>query len=217
MNDTEHFAVDQADDLAALFIGIAVGVEFALDFGAAGPFPEFLFFGLSGGGEVEGQALLFEGEAASAEFAAAEGQEEHGEMAEMAQGFIGAGIGGRKSPGCGSEAEENPTGEFFRHVGRENLLEFGIAVIEGGGKSDGFLTVEPVTEAVVPVVGEVLLVDGSAVELGFEEGLGFGQGIEPREEGIGGFGILEALIDLLLDGSRQGGDFSEHRSGKVRG
>jgi hypothetical protein len=50
-------------------------IEFGLDVGAFGPFPELDFFVLAGFGFFEGETLLFQGEATSAEITPAQGND----------------------------------------------------------------------------------------------------------------------------------------------
>ena len=84
--------VEQANDIQAGFVRVAVGVEDGLDVGAFGPFPEELFeFGL-GFGLLKGEALLFDGEAAGHEVPTAEGDDVGEEVADFAQ--VGLGVFG---------------------------------------------------------------------------------------------------------------------------
>ena len=82
-------------------------------------------------------------------------------------------------------------------------MEFGIAGAEGGGEFESLLAVGPIAEAMVAVIGEILFGDGSAVELLFEERLGFRERVEPGEDGPGGFTVEQALVELGLDVGRQ--------------
>jgi hypothetical protein len=209
--------VEHGEDPLLLSFGIAVGVEFCLNFGAAGPFPEFLFFGLGGFGELESEALLFDGEAGGTEFAAAQGHDEDGEITEMAEGFVGADGGGGQVTSGGGVANGNPASELIGQIGGQEPLEFGIASAKGGGKIESLLAVGPIAEGVITMIGEVLLGDRSAVEALFEDGLGFGEGVKPGENGFGGLAVLKPLVQFVLDVGRQGGDFSNHISKEVLG
>ena len=61
------------------------------------------------------------------------------------------------------------------------------------------------------IFGKILLTDGDAVELGLEEGLGFGQRIDPSENGFEFLVIFEAMIELFPDGLGELGDFTVHK------
>ncbi len=82
---------------------------------------------------------------------------------------------------------------------------------EGVGEFEGVLAEFPVAEAVLGPVVEVLLGDGFGVEVFGEQGLDFGEGVEPGEDGLMRFGVVEAAIDLVAERAREASDFSEHR------
>ena len=75
----------------------------------------------------------------------------------------------------------------------------------------GVVLEEPIAEAALFPFGEVLFGDGAVVEVGGEDGFDFGEGVEPREEGFAILALFEALVELVLDGMRQTGDFSDHK------
>src|SRR5690242_8262050 len=83
--DAEEAFGHETVNVAAVAIGIAMRIEFGLDVGAFGPFPVFGFFLLFGFALFHGEALLLDGETASAEVAAAKHYEISAEIAETAE------------------------------------------------------------------------------------------------------------------------------------
>jgi hypothetical protein len=94
--DAEQAKVEDAFDVTAVFVGIAMGVEFFLNIGAFGPFPEeFFAFGFFAAA-FEGEPFVFESEALSAEVAAAQGAEvgaKTGETVEFGVGVVAVEFG----------------------------------------------------------------------------------------------------------------------------
>ena len=76
----------------------------------------------------------------------------------------------------------------------------------GGFKE--FLGGEPVEEAAVVPFGEVLRADGDAVEVFGEEGLDFGEAVQPLDEVHAGFAVVEALVELVAKLVGEAGDFA---------
>jgi hypothetical protein len=56
--------------------------------------------------------------------------------------------------------------------------------------------------------GEVLAIDGMGIEFGGEKSFGFGEVVEPGEDGVGFLCTLEAAIELIADVVREPRDFS---------
>jgi hypothetical protein len=134
------------------------------------------------------------------------------EAAEFGFGVVlswGQGISG------GGIAKEEPVDKLVEGLdgGRElRAGAFGIGVFgEGVSEFEGVLAELPVAEAVLGPVVEVLFGDGFGLEVFGEDGLDFGEGVEPREDGLVGFGIVETAVDLVAEGAREASDFSEHR------
>jgi hypothetical protein len=48
------------------------------------------------------------------------------------------------------------------------------------------------------------------VELIVNDGVEFGQGVDPGEQGLIGFAVGEAEIELVAEGSGETGKFAEH-------
>ena len=90
----------------------------------------------------------------------------------------------------------------------EGLVAEGVFILEAGEEGEGVLAEEPVAVATEAPLGEVCGGDGAAVEVGGEEGLDFGEGIEPVEEGWGQFAVVEAVVELFADGVGEAGDFA---------
>ena len=57
ITDAEHPAIDHALDFTTSFLWVAMRVEFFLNIGASGPFPELLFHFLAGAGFFESQGV----------------------------------------------------------------------------------------------------------------------------------------------------------------
>ncbi len=84
----------------------------------------------------------------------------------------------------------------------------GLFIIELLNEIESVLADEPVAVAAMPPLGQVDFVEGAPVEAGGKHGLDFGDGVEPFEDGVGRFAVVEAAIDLLTDVVREAGDFS---------
>jgi hypothetical protein len=190
--DAEEAFGDETVNVAAFLIGITMRIEFGLDVRAFGPFPVLGFLLLFGFGLFHGEAPLFNGEAASAEVAAAKHDEVVAEIAEARdfEEFFAAG-----NDGAG-EVEEFGEVPGLLHVfegagiifGDEEVIAFFEAeafahIFEGVGvgpaDADGFfgecadlfaLGVEMVFgfDPIDLMKGEVLFEQGGGVEL--EEG-----------------------------------------------
>jgi hypothetical protein len=115
---------------------------------------------------------------------------------------------------------------FEGHAGQEHGVAGGDGVGQGvgefavgtgefggvGGKCAGgfqkFLGGEPVEVAAIVPFGEVLGTDGDAGEVFGEEGLDFGEAIEPLNEVHTGFAVVEALVELVAEVAGEAGDFA---------
>jgi len=74
---------------------------------------------------------------------------------------------------------------------------------------------EPVAEAAVFPIGEVLFGDRTVVEVGGEDGFGFGKRVEPWEDGFGGESVVEFEVELFTDGMRESSDFADASVHKI--
>ncbi len=81
---------------------------------------------------------------------------------------------------------------------------------EGVGDFEGVLAEFPGAEAVLGPVVEVLFGDGLGVEVFGEDGLDFGEGVEPVEDGLVRLSVVEAAIDLVAERTWQASDFTQH-------
>jgi len=99
-------------------------------------------------------------------------------------------------------------GEAIGEVAVGEAGEFGGVGGEFAGVFEEFLGGEPVEEAAVVPFREVLGADGDAVEMFGEEGLDFGEGVEPLDEIHAGFAIVEALVELVAELVGETGDFA---------
>jgi len=87
--DAEEFVGEHAIDFAFVLLGIAMRIEFGLNVGTPGPFPEEVFHFFFGAGFFEGEALLLDGETFGGEIAAAHGSEVVAEIGESAEFDLG--------------------------------------------------------------------------------------------------------------------------------
>lgn len=185
--------------------------ELLPDIGALRPFPEFVFQGLFVPGGLESQALLFDGDTAGVKVPAPQGNDVGGDVAEVAEvgfGFIvrrGEGVGG------GGEAKSDPLNEFVGEAGGgAGVGGFGGGEVFGG-KGKGVLSILPEAEAVLGILIEVLFGNGHTVEFGSHLGLNLGQRIEPRQDAVVAFGVVEAAVELFADGFGEMSDFAVHK------
>ena len=86
--------------------------------------------------------------------------------------------------------------------------EFGGVGGEFTGVFEDFLGGEPVKETAVIPFGEVLRADGDAVEMFGEDGLDFGEMIQPFNEVHAGFAVVETLVELVAERAGEAGDFA---------
>ncbi len=104
--------------------------------------------------------------------------------------------------------EGQPTGEFVGEAFGEGWVAQGLFVVEVADEGEGVLVDKPVAVAADLPVVEVGRGDGGGVEIGGQDGLDFGEGVEPVEEGGAGFVVEEALVELVADGGGETGDFA---------
>jgi hypothetical protein len=75
----------------------------------------------------------------------------------------------------------------------------------------GVVLEEPIAVAALFPIGEVLF--GDRMVVGFsEDGFGFGEGVEPGEDGFGGEVVVEFEVELFADGVREASDFTDARN-----
>jgi hypothetical protein len=122
---------------------------------------------------------------------------------------LGQGVGG------GGVTEEDPVEEVVEDfdAGCESGVgAFGVGVFgEGVSEFEGVLAEFPIAETVPGPVIEVLFGDGFGIEVLGEDGLDFGQGVQPNGDGLVRFGVIEAAVDLVTEVAREASYFSEHR------
>ena len=105
-------------------------------------------------------------------------------------------------------AGDDGVGEAVGEMAVGEAGELGGVGGEFAGGFEEILGGKPVEEAALVPFGEVLGADGDAVEVFGEEGLDFGEGVEPLDEVHAGFAVVEALVELVAEGARETGDFA---------
>src|SRR5258706_13403934 len=111
----EKLAVNQAFDFLAHFVGITMGIEFLLNVGAFGPFPEKLFKLNLGAGFFEGEAFVFDSEAFGIKIAAAQSGEITAKITETAEFDFRVAVWSRHGAGDGGETDLQAADEFGAH------------------------------------------------------------------------------------------------------
>jgi len=126
---------------------------------------------------------------------------------------------GQKCLGRSGVLDGDPVSQFIIEWAGEGLIPEGVLVLEIGDHSEGIVTDLPVAKTALVPFGEICRDDSVAVEVGFEDGLDFGQGVEPLEEGFTLFTVLHTAIELFTDFVRETSDFSGagHKLGEVWG
>ena len=105
-------------------------------------------------------------------------------------------------------ADDDGVGEAVGEMAVGEAGEFGGVGGKFAGVFEEFLGGEPVEEAAVVPFGEVLGADGDAGEVFGEEGLDFGEAVQPFYEVHAGFAVVEALVELVAELVRETGDFA---------
>jgi len=105
-------------------------------------------------------------------------------------------------------AGDEGVGEAVEEVAVGETGELGGVGGEFAGVFEEFLGGEPVEEAAVVPFGEVLGTDGDAVEVFGEDGLDFGEAVQPFNEFHAGFAVVEALVEFVAELVREAGDFA---------
>ena len=155
----------------------------------------------------EFEAFAVEGEAFVVLFTAAQGEDGRVEGFELAQVLdvlaAGAAVPGLETVGeVGVEDGE----EVFGVHATGGIVGGALGAIGGAGEE---FTVElPLDEAAIAPIGEVLLGDRTASEVGGEEVGDFGEAVQPISEVAGEFTVFEAVIEFFAQGLREAGDFS---------
>jgi len=116
-------------------------------------------------------------------------------------------IGDERFGGSGL-VEGDPMSEPGADGIAQGLVAEGLFIVEVLNEIQSVLADEPVAVAAMTPLGEVDFVEGAPVEADGERGLDFGDGVEPFENGVGLFAVVEAAIELLTDVVREAGDFS---------
>jgi hypothetical protein len=158
-------------------------------------------------------ALLLQTDALKVVVAAADAVEPADEGEDALLAAIGDGFG----EGGHEETAEGEGLELGAAVGEgalaEGDLEFLDFLDEAGERfPEGFLLF-PVKVAALTPFAEVLLGDGTTIELLGEDGLHLGLDVEPGEELGAGFTVAEAAVEGFADRARETSDFAASGAG----
>jgi len=157
--------------------------------------------------------LAFFGEVAAAETGKLAGQLEQGGELGGIVGWAGGKLLEGAAKGDGERGgEDGGEGVVFA----SDFLEAGGFLADGAEPGAGLLVAEPVGVAALFPVAEVGFIDGAAAEVGGEDGLDFGEAVEPGDKGRGRLAVVEAGVELVADGLREAGDFAGAGHGDLR-
>jgi len=186
--------------------GVAEGLEVE---GAHFGFVDVFFALPFGVGKLDLNALAFEAKALGFVALALEAGDAGAELAEAAGVGVGVEVFGRQgAEGDGGVVKGEPAGEFVGEEAGQRFVAEGFFVFEVMRQGQGIVAGEPVPVAAVFPLGEVGRGEGLGGELGGEDGLDLGQGVEPVEEGWAGLVVEKAAVELVSDGEGETGDFS---------
>jgi len=162
-------------------------------------------------------AILFQADAGGAVLGATELGELLGDAEDGLALFGGVGA----VEGLGKEAVKGDQDGDGGAVGQSDRPGAGIEIIglfdELGDPGTGLIVPQPILEAALAPVAEILFGDGTSAEIGSETFLGVGKSIEPVDKAGAGFAIGEAMVQLFADVSGETGDFSEAAHEEVDG
>jgi hypothetical protein len=180
--------------------------------GSGFDFEDVFFAAEFGIGELEFDTLAFEVNSLGLVLFALEASDIGGELAEQSPVGVGVEVfGGESADGGGGVTKGEPAGEFVGEGAVKGFVAEGILVLEVTGESEGVEAGEPVAVAAAFPLGEVGRGDGLGGEVGGEDGLDLGEGVEPVEEGGAGLVVEEAAVKLVSDGEGETGDFARAR------
>ena len=144
-----------------------------------------VFFALPlGVGDLNLNPLAFEGDALGFVGLTLEAGDVGAEVAEAALAGFGVGVFGVEgADGDGGVVEGEPAGEFVGEGAGQRVVAEGFLVLEVMREGEGVVAGEPVAVAAIFPLGKVGRGEGS--ELGGEDGLDLGEGVEPARGGMG--------------------------------
>jgi hypothetical protein len=93
----------------------------------------------------------------------------------------------------------------------------GCPFLEFPDVGEGFLVLEPALKPAETPFGEVFWADGRAIELGGEDLLDFGEGVEPAQNVVSGVIVFEAAVELVADVVGEASDFADEGAVGVLG
>jgi hypothetical protein len=218
--------------------GTTIGEELFLDVGAFGPFPEFLFFAIGGGGLTESEPVTLDLEVVVCEGGTTKARDVVGELAEGSPLAFGIGfgvdvaghsgvleLGPEEKFGSDAMSAMNAMREFVRVASCvfRDLIVSVLGLYGSGGvrlvtstaagneleELGGVVLEEPVAEAALFPFGEVLFGDGTAVEFSREDGFDFGEGVEPGQDRFVRLMVVKTEVELFAEVVRETGDFAD--------
>jgi len=108
----------------------------------------------------------------------------------------------------GGVASGEDGGEVICYAAAGGLGELGGVFCDLGKPGEGLFMGEPIAIAAIAPIREVLKVDIAGVEMAVEEGLDFGEGVEPLEDKGAGLGVEEATVEFVANFAGEAGDFT---------
>jgi len=110
--------------------------------------------------------------------------------------------------GLGDFIEEPKPGGFVAVFAAILFGDFGFLFGKASVPFKALLVEEPVLVAGASPFGEVLMGDGFAVEVFSEDFFGFREAVDPGQDALAEFAVVEAAVELFADVGGQSGDFA---------
>ena len=93
-------------------------------------------------------------------------------------------------------------------IGADRPVQFLGMLHQAPAQFEAILVLDPVLVAALHPLGEVGLFDGLTVEVGLEDGLDFGEGVEPVHQYLADFAVAEAVVEFFAELVGEAGNFS---------
>jgi hypothetical protein len=169
---------------------------------------EFVGFGFVGF-ELVVVLVVFEGDAAGPVVGVLQAGEFVGEAFDSFPPGVGVFDFLRVAHGL-AEFEEEEAAHGFVGIGAAVVFaDLFVFFFEAAEPLESFLVEEPILVAGGAPFGEVLMGDGFAVKYLGEDFFGFGELVDPGEDGAAEFAVVEAAVELFANGGGEAGDFAD--------